>query len=1135
MTAIRRRLVLALTGVLIAGTAIPANAEPADDPPAGNVVTLITGDKVSVTEFGAGRRAVAVTPGKNRSDVTFYKQSQDGGDVTIIPSDVVGLLHDGTLDPRLFNVTGLIRDRFDDAHSASLPLIITHTADRRPVALAQADGATDQRALASIDATAVGQRRDRAVEFWAGIAREPAAALESGIRKVWLDARYEAVDDVGNVQIGVPAAHEAGYTGTGVKVAVLDTGWDYDHPDLQGLVIDERSFGLAKNANDDNGHGTHVAGIIAGSGSASGGRYAGVAPDVDLLIGKVLDDSGSGSASQIIAGMEWAVAAGADIVNMSLGSRFPSDGTDVMSQAVNALSRQSDTLFVVAAGNSGPGATTVAAPAAADAALTVGAVDSASVIAPFSSRGPRLGDGAVKPEITAPGVNVIAPRAKGTPIGDVDPEGPMGPINDNYTALSGTSMAAPSVAGAAALVAQQHPGWDGERLKAALTSTASPQSGQDVFMQGNGLTDLARAVRQPVTAEPASLAMGFFAWPHKDKAPVTKTVTYRNDGTVPVSLRITSTPTTSVPAGLLRLSVTEIAVPPHGTSTVDVTLTPSAGVTTAGGDFGWRLVAASADGLTRLQTTAGTRFETESYDFTFTAIDRNGNTPRAPYQTFVMADPIDRKGASTFARVDTINPKATLRLPKGRYGLTAITTTVTNGVPTENTLESRPRVTLDRHTTLEFDARKGKPVSVGVASEEKVTPTFAEMGGLHTGAGETAEFGAWRPYFSKTAFSAVPTPFWERDSSFRYYYRTTLVPPQDDVTTPIAGPTYSLLEDNRGGVPDRLSYDVPVHSLAKVDAWYGKRAGSLNNAAYLVAGFAPGQVGSTAMTVVRNVPIPSRRVEYYSPGASWAGMMSRSRTPDGTAYYSLGRLISQPRTYPVGRVTTEMWNYAVDGPALAANGQFLTRAGDRITPAFALWGDSNPNHYNYNDRPFTRAKATLYRDGVAVGTVDRPWEDEENFAGPVFWTVPDKQASYRLDVTATRDASWHGPRSQRIEASWTFRSGHTDATTPLPVTVVRFQPPTDGNGVATAGTRFKVPFTVQQQGTKRQGIDKLTVEASYDNGTTWTRVPSTIWGASGKAELTHPAGPGWVSLRVAGTDTAGNTFSQTVIQAYQLA
>ncbi len=134
---------------------------------------------------------------------------------------------------------------------------------------------------------------------------------------------------------------KSGHRGEDVKVAVLDTGVDATHPDLTGRVSEAQDFSGSSGTGDAFGHGTHVASIVGGSGAASGGSRKGVAPGADLLIGKVLGDDGFGTESQVIDGMEWAVARGADVVNMSLGSDAPSDGTDPMSQTLNELSAAS--------------------------------------------------------------------------------------------------------------------------------------------------------------------------------------------------------------------------------------------------------------------------------------------------------------------------------------------------------------------------------------------------------------------------------------------------------------------------------------------------------------------------------------------------------------------------------------------------------------------------------------------------------------------------------------------------------------------------------------------------------------------------------------------------------------------------
>jgi subtilisin family serine protease len=238
--------------------------------------------------------------------------------------------------------------------------------------------------------------------------------------------------------VGAPTVWSTyGVTGVGVKVAILDTGIDYTHPDLGGCfgsgckVVGGYDFVNNDNdPSDDHGHGTHVAGIIAANGTLKG-----VAPGATLLAYKVLDRSGSGSSSDIIAALERAVADGAGVANLSLGgSGYPDDP---ISRAVDNADA-AGMLCVVAAGNSGSGYQTVESPGVARSALTVGATDKSDQIASYSSRGPvDIGGGAflIKPEMVAPGSTITSTIRGG-----------------GYGAMSGTSMATPHVAGAAALV-----------------------------------------------------------------------------------------------------------------------------------------------------------------------------------------------------------------------------------------------------------------------------------------------------------------------------------------------------------------------------------------------------------------------------------------------------------------------------------------------------------------------------------------------------------------------------------------------------------------------------------------------------------------------------------------------------------
>lgn len=298
-------------------------------------------------------------------------------------------------------------------------------------------------------------------------------------------------------------------------------------------MIESKNFSTAADATDHFGHGTHVASIAAGTGAKSNGKYKGVAPGARILNGKVLDDNGSGDDSGILIGMEWAAAQGADVVNLSLGGQDTPE-IDPLEAEVNKLSAEKGILFAIAAGNSGP--ESVGSPGSADAALTVGAVDDKDKLAYFSSTGPR-GDGAIKPDVTAPGVDITAAAAKGSFIDQEVGENPPG-----YLPLSGTSMATPHVAGAAAILKQEHPDWGYAELKGALTGSAKGGK-YSPFQQGSGRIQVDKAIKQTVIADPVSVSFGTQLWPHTDDKPDTKPLTYRNLGTKDVTLKLTSTAT----------------------------------------------------------------------------------------------------------------------------------------------------------------------------------------------------------------------------------------------------------------------------------------------------------------------------------------------------------------------------------------------------------------------------------------------------------------------------------------------------------------------------------------------------------------------------------------------------------------
>ncbi|MFI7606071.1 S8 family serine peptidase [Micromonospora sp. NPDC049366] len=702
-----RWLTAGAVGALVVGLAAPASAEPPARPTgpdpgptapgtASTRITLITGDQVDLAPAAPGRVAATVRPAPGRERITFQTLEVDGG-LRVVPSDVLPYVSAGVVDGNLFDVQELAADGYGDAAQGVLPLIVRYqepAAGRvRPLA-----AAAEARPLESINGAALRVDKGDLGGLWTELAGAPAARtttaatprLGAGIASLWLDDRVRPALEHSVPQIGGPTAWAAGRDGSGVTVAVLDTGVDDTHPDLAGRIVEARDFSGSGSARDGHGHGTHVAATIAGSGAASGGLRKGVAPGARLLVGKVLNDGGGGYDSDIIAGMEWAAHAGAKVINMSLGGD-PTDGTDPMSQALNDLTAETGALFVIAAGNAGD-ARTVGSPGAATSALTVGAVDRDDNLASFSSRGPRVGDNGLKPEITAPGVGIVAARAAGTAMG--------GLVDERYTAASGTSMATPHVAGAAAILAQDHPDWAAGKLKDALVSTTKANPSLTVFEQGGGRVDVARALGQRVYAS-ATVDFGRIT---AGGGAIERSVTYTNGTSAPQTLRLAldlrNTDTGVAETDGVTVGSGTVTVPAGGSVAVPLRADPAK---LARGPHGGWLVGTGADGVT-VRTPVGLTLSGPIHEVTVKLLDRQGQPALSPGLTFNGEQPeSDYWGWWP--------GEATLLAEEGTYVLTAL---VEHGAPLDEQLTQvvEPELVVDRDMTVVLDARKATPVRI---------------------------------------------------------------------------------------------------------------------------------------------------------------------------------------------------------------------------------------------------------------------------------------------------------------------------------------------------------------------------------------------------------------------------------------
>ncbi|WP_186763154.1 S8 family serine peptidase [Lentzea tibetensis] len=990
-------------------------ASAAEASPAPRGVTLITGDEVLVDQAG---RVRGVHPGPNRKHVLFHHYTQKNH-TYVIPFDAERLVRNDKLDRRLFDVAELLRS----GYQRQTPLLVN------------------------------GKQVHANWEV-----------LSQSTEKIWLDARYQLSLDRSVPQVGAPQAWRAGYTGKGVKVAVLDSGVDQNHPDLKGRQAAEKNFTREPDNTDHVGHGTHVAATIASNDAG----FRGVAPDAQILDGKVCERQGC-QLSAILDGMRWAVEQGASVVNLSLGGTDEA-GVDPLEEAVNTLSAQHGVLFVIAAGNEGR-AESIGSPGSADAALTVGAVDKEDVLAPFSSRGPRAGDGAIKPDVTAPGVAITAAKANST----------------GRVAFDGTSMATPHVAGAAAVLKQQHPDWNGTQLKAALTSSAKRLEGRSPMEQGAGRIDLAEAITAQVTAEPSNLHMGLAQWPHNDDPLVTRQLTYRNTSTESVTfdLEIDS----AAPAGMFKLGAEKITVPARGEARVAITADTRVGATD--GTFTGAVMATA--GTRTVRSLLSVNREVESYTLSVSHIDRQGK-PAPNYLTTVLGVEND-KLVSPYDESGTF----TARLPKGHYVVDGLVE-----VPGQMDQMVHPGVHLTEDVAVTLDARLTKPISVKAPerlSEHLESDIFweREEGDAVTGGGffgigdfsgimQTAHVG---PALTGTRFAAKVG---------------------QQAVAEKANTMYRFAWELPGVYPTGFARAPEKNELARVETRYGK--GNADRE-ILRGNFSRGQLVVTGITGLFSTE-DARSTEYLTTDVSWSPTLD-VRRPDGES--DLFVFMGPDRRYRPGRTYTERAGFGVFSPTASGVAELpqLARFGDTIGIQPSLFGDNTGGRAEIREKS---GRTALFRDGVKVGEAATGYAAE--------FKVPAAAANYRIETEQTREAEV----STEVKAAWTFRSQRRDERqTPLPLTAVRFPVRLDDDNSLPAGRVQRLPIEVQQQAGADNGrVRSVKVEVSFDDGRTWRAVPVS----ANCALVRHPKTAGFVSLRVKAADSKGNTAEHTVIRAYRL-
>jgi subtilisin family serine protease len=1073
-------------------------------------VTLVTGDKVVVTTDRSGHSSAAVLP---REDGTqpMVQTYQTGKDLYVYPEDASAAIAEGKVDEQLFNVTGLIRQEYDDAHTDTLPLIATYrnSVDVAKSAPAAPRGSERGLSLPAVDGVALKAGKDTAATFWRDITDTRSRAA-SPLKKLWLDGKAEATLDRSTAQVHAPEAWAAGYDGKGTKVAVLDTGVDAEHPDLASRVSASKNFTDSKTTDDKVGHGTHTASTVGGSGAASDGRKKGVAPGTSLLIGKVLNDAGYGLDSWIIAGMQWAVDQKADVVSMSLGNPTIGDCSDPMAQATRELSKNTHTLFVVAAGNSGPGIETVSSPGCVPSVLTVGAVDRDDTTAQFSSRGPVAVTHTLKPEIAAPGVDISAAAAGGRGV-------------YAYRTMSGTSMATPHVAGAAAVVRQAHPDWTAQQIKAALVSSArtgGKVAGAD--QTGGGVLDVFGAVNQKALSAPAVQA-GSYNWPQDASDRTTVQVPFTNTGDSDLTLHLKVSGVhgndgSDVTSGIIKPEENNVTVPAGATAQVPLQIDPTAHLKPAQyGAVTGRLLATGGDVHASVPVTLYVQPETVT--LRVKVIDRNGKPATGTSSLDVAGLDSDEGERRTNAGA----PEQTYRVRPGDYALSSfVTTPDASNTPESVSYLANPQLRITKDTTVVLDARKAHQLSLHTDRPSTLQGTTLSYARTWDDtwllSGTLAAGGAMQKFYADIDGRAQKGTF-----EFRPTWRAT---GSEDGSSYV----YNLSFPTEGPLHSDQAYQPNDSRLAQVtETWHamGKEADYIDALFLRPSGSSDTRI---PVSLYQTVHVPGTRTAYYTTGDdAWThGAM--------TSFPFAAFMGDRDRTYQAGQRSAEEWYGGPLRPAAArdADGKLMLaaeRQGNLIGIQNALWVDGSGDHWTYGGSFGDIGNLTLKRNGEQIGRLIDPYG---------VFKVPDEDSAYELtqhlEKIYSGDRNWL--RSTAADTTWSFRS-HLESdvySRGLPILSPAYDLPVDGMNTLPAKSSIEVGLSVEGHAGYTPGaITKASLSYSYDGGTTWIQAPTQRKDGKWTAVLDHTGATGkQVMTKAEFTDANGNAVTQTITRAYDV-
>ncbi|MHC1593534.1 MAG: S8 family serine peptidase [Methermicoccaceae archaeon] len=823
-------------------------------------------------------------------------------------------------------------------------------------------------------------------------------------------------------------------------------------------------------------------------------RYVGVAPGAKLWNVKVLDRHGTGYSSQIIEGIEYAAYGPdltpdtgdeADIISMSMGGT-PTDGNDPLSMAVNDAVSQG-VVVVVAAGNNGM-PFTIESPGVASEAITVGASTKYDEVAWFSSMGPGL-DLGVKPDVVAPGRNIVSARANGTSLGE--------PVNEYYTEAGGTSASTAHVSGACALLLQAYPTKSPAQLKNALVSTAkdlsTPDKAVSVYEQGGGRINVMKALSANILIEPSVISFG------KLNSTSSKVITFRNIDTAPHTL---------------ELSVESMDV--FSDAPVSCASLNKTSLVLSAGQSGTVLLTVNATGLNqslysgRMTATTGSEVLYAVFGFaklnklTVNKINRTGAAGSGDIVA-VFTDNYTYGFEEWNEGITDGNGTAIFYLPDGVYQ-------VMSGWGSEPSLSvytAMDNVSVMDDVSITLDERTAKCISfdynkTGQIMSEKYDEFY------YTGENTSVSFSSLYGYPNDTRTYIVPTSAFKSIFIYTYYPEAYY---NESAPWFASAPEWHKLLYNLSSITDNKTFIADYSKLAQSSTEY--RVALVPELAWLgMNAWHPDMWGS--VTYLYAVDAPLQRYEWLSPEPiEYDGDYEQSA--DWTTTYPSWDYLYEG-TYSEG----ERSHFSV-GEHPLSSGVEVEIIGNRLSVLGSISVDTYNNAFmNWNN--YVSGNITVVQDGAVVGQWNI-WDVFHvflNFTGePTFNITIEGSGSQMLSTHTKTELNFTANASGDYMPPW--------------ITMVA--PNSTLNNTITTGNVEVIVYAADES------EPAVSLEYSLDNGTTWR--PAVFVGTHSKTDGNYTVsmssfslgrlGKAYVSLRTRAVDANGNSITQTTIAGFYVA